>query len=170
MSSSDNNHAPTGFALTFEDNFDEVGQQPNSDNWLYDLGHGDHSGGPGWGQPVLVQFKPPRDSNLHFLIQLPEHAQGPHNMCHPQTHASRTFLIRPPRQICLQNQNVILAHKYEHVWLPVFNRQRLESRTTHIGHIAWFNGMLRVGRKRIGRSDGQEHVQVHAFPWSRLQN
>ena len=47
MSSSDNNYAPPGFTLTFEDNFDEVGQQPNSDNWVYDLGHGDHAGGPG---------------------------------------------------------------------------------------------------------------------------
>ena len=49
MSSSDNNHAPPGFTLTFEDNFDGVGQQPNSDSWVYDLGHGDHEGGPGWG-------------------------------------------------------------------------------------------------------------------------
>ena len=40
---------PTGFTLTFEDNFDNVGGQPSSQDWTYDTGHGDHSGGPGWG-------------------------------------------------------------------------------------------------------------------------
>ena len=33
---------PTGFTLTFEDNFDNVGGQPSSQDWTYDTGHGDH--------------------------------------------------------------------------------------------------------------------------------
>ena len=49
MSSSDNNYAPPGFTLTFHDEFDGVGQQPDSDNWVYDLGYGNQEGGPGWG-------------------------------------------------------------------------------------------------------------------------
>ena len=49
--SSDNNSTPipNGFTLTFEDNFDNIGGQPNSNDWTYDLGDGTAQGIPRWG-------------------------------------------------------------------------------------------------------------------------
>ena len=49
MSSDNNVYVPELFSLVFEDNFDDIGGQPNSDDWTYDIGHGDQPGQPGWG-------------------------------------------------------------------------------------------------------------------------
>ena len=45
MSDDSNFTIPPLFTLAFEDNFDDIGQQPNSEHWTYDIGTGDW----GWG-------------------------------------------------------------------------------------------------------------------------
>ena len=44
MSDDSNFTIPPLFTLAFEDNFDDIGQQPNSEHWTYDIGTGDWVG------------------------------------------------------------------------------------------------------------------------------
>ena len=59
---------PTGFTLTFEDNFDDIGNQPG-DDWTYDLGDGTNSpAGWGWGNSERQTYE--NDADTVHIIDL----------------------------------------------------------------------------------------------------
>ena len=62
MSSDENITIPANFTLAFEDNFDDIGGQPNQDNWTFDIGYGQG----GWGNGEAQYYTSSTD-NSHIV-------------------------------------------------------------------------------------------------------
>ena len=60
MSSDENITIPANFTLAFEDNFDDIGGQPNQDNWTFDTGQ------TGWGNGEAQNYTSSTD-NSHIV-------------------------------------------------------------------------------------------------------
>ena len=59
MSSNHTFTIPTNFTLEFEDNFEEIGGQPNPDNWDHEIGRGNN----GWGNGELQTYTASTDNS-----------------------------------------------------------------------------------------------------------